>query len=388
MKFKISNLNNGLFCFSLISIFFPFKIYPLIFLISSICFLYERKKIILAPWIYFLTAYSIYAIGSFIISGNYDELRLTNFYKIFVNFFFLIVTINWLNKKDVSRLIILIDYTLHFIFFLVFIQLMLYHKASGFQFLTGVSSSNEGSDIYKPDLFFWGLDNKNMFGARIATIGFPYILISAVRFNIISLRRIVIVLLLAFFSMSRTPMLALVLGLLYILWNVKGRLIKVSVFSVIAVITPFFLNSVLRLQTVTDSNDGMGVRLMYWATFFMNFDKISIWGNGFLSADKFLDQYALFYLGEPNIHNTFLNNYLDFGIVGITTYILFLVYIFKYGKSVYDYKKYWITAFIPLLTTMMVLFPGYDNDIIVYIILVFIIGQTKDFNYNKLSYSL
>jgi len=387
MKFKLSNFNNTLFCFSLLSIFFPVKIYPIIFLIASISFLLERKKIILSPWIYFLVAYSVYAIASFIISGYYDELRVTNFYKILINFFFLITAINWLYQKDVSRLIVMVDYTFHFTLFLVFVQLMLYHKDSNFQYLLGVSSSNEGTDIYNPNLYFWGLDTKNLFGARIATVGFPYILIGAARFKKVSLSRICIVCLLAFFSMSRTPILALILGILYMFWNIPGKSIKISLFSIIAIATPAILNNVFRLQTVTESNDGMGIRLMYWGAFFLNFNKISIFGNGFLAADKFLGQYALFYLGEPNIHNTFLNNYLDFGIWGLTTYTLFLIYLFKYSKQTYNNKKYWITAFIPLLATMMVLFPGYDNDIIIYLVLVSIVGQLKTFNYNNLSFS-
>lgn len=338
-------------------------------------------------WIIYLSAYSLYAIGSFILSGNYDELRITNFYKIFINFFFLVASINWLHKKDVSKLIIYIDYTLHLVFVLVFFQLMLYHKQSNFQLLAGINSSGEGSDIYNTSLYFWGLDNKNLFGARIATIGFPYILIAAVRFNKISLMRILIVVGLAYISMSRTPIFALVLGILYIVWKMPGRTIKLALFTAIGVVTPFILNSVLRLQTVTESSDGMGLRLIYWTAFFMNFNKISILGEGFLSSDKFLDKYALVYMGEPNIHNTFLNNYLDFGILGLSFYVLFLFCLNKYGVKIYNYKSYWTTAFIPLIATMMVLFPGYDNDIIVYLILIFIIGLTKKFNYKILAYS-
>lgn len=388
MKFKLENFNNGLFCFCLLSIFFPIKVYPIIFLLSSLSFFYERKMIIKQVWVMYLCLYSIYAVISFILSGSYDELRLTNFFKIFVNFIFLISSINWLYNKDTTALIRYIDSVLHFTFLLVFIQLMLYHKQSNFQFLAGAKSSGEGTDIYNPALFFWGLDNKNLFGARIVTIGFPYILIGAVRYNKISLLRIFIVIILAYMSMSRTPIFALMLGLLCIIWNVPGRYIKLTLLSLIAVITPFVLNSVLRIETVTSSNDGMGLRLIYWAAFFMNFDKISFLGEGFLSADKFLDKYALIYMGEPNIHNTFLNNYLDFGIFGFLFYTMFLISLFKYGKSIFNNKTYWITAFTPLLATMMVLFPGYDNDIIVYLILIFIIGQLKTFNYNKLSYSL
>lgn len=199
--------------------------------------------------------------------------------------------------------------------------------------------------------------------------------------------RILIVVGLAYISMSRTPIFALVLGILYIVWKMPGRTIKLALFTAIGVVTPFILNSVLRLQTVTESSDGMGLRLIYWTAFFMNFNKISILGEGFLSSDKFLDKYALVYMGEPNIHNTFLNNYLDFGILGLSFYVLFLFCLNKYGVKIYNYKSYWTTAFIPLIATMMVLFPGYDNDIIVYLILIFIIGLTKKFNYKILAYS-
>ncbi len=388
MKIKLEDFNDGLFCFCLLSIFFPVKIYPLVFLFASLSFFFERKMIIKKAWVVYLILYSTYAIISFVVSGNYDELRLTNFYKIFVNFIFLISSINWLYNKETDKLIRYVDNVLHFTFFLVFIQLMLYHKQSNFQYLAGAKSSGEGTDIYNNTLYFWGLDNKNLFGARIVTIGFPYILIGAARFNRISLSRILLVIILAYISMSRTPIFALISGVAYIIWKMPGRYIKLSFFVLIALITPFVLNSVLRIDSITSSSDGMGLRLIYWAAFFVNFDKISIWGEGFLSSDKFLDKYALIYMGEPNIHNTFLNNYLDFGILGLSFYVLFLITLFRYGKSLFNNRAYWVTAFIPLLATMMVLFPGYDNDIIVYLILIFIIGQLKSFNYNKCTYSM
>jgi len=388
MKISLRSINNWLFFISILSIDFPVKVYPIIFVIASISFLYEAKTVKIGTWSLFLIFYSLYAIVMFLVSGNFDELRLINFYKIFINFFFLFASICWLGSKKLTNTIQFVDIALHITFFLIFAQLMLYHKDAGFQYITGIKSSNEGNTIYKTSLFFWGLDNKNLFGARIATLGFPYILIPAVKSNKISFFRIAVVVGLAFLSMSRTPLFAVLLGLIYIILNKKGVYIKAMLITGMIMALPYFLQKVLRVNDIVGGDDGMAIRLIYWGAFFNHFDKISIFGEGFLAADKFLSRYSPFYAGEPNIHNTFLNNYLDFGVFGLLFYVGFLYYLYKYFNIVYTNKKYWIAAFIPILSTMMLLYPGYDNDIIVYLVLIFLIGCYENFDFKQLNYSI
>src|SRR5579875_1038976 len=109
MKVTLKNINNFLFFLSILSIDFPVKIYPFFFVITSFLLLIECRKISLKPWMFFLGSYSIYAIIMYLISGQFDELRAVNFYKIFVNFLFLVASIAWLKTKNVNDIFKIID---------------------------------------------------------------------------------------------------------------------------------------------------------------------------------------------------------------------------------------------------------------------------------------
>jgi len=383
---SLPKINNYLFCISILSIDFPFKIYPFLFLISSISFLIDTKSVKVKPWIVALFLYSFYAILMFFITGQFDEIRVINFYKIFINFFFLFASMMWLQEKNLEKLLKLTDWTLHVTFLLIFLQLFIYHKALGFQYIAGSETSNEGTGVYDSTLFFWGLDNKNLFGARIATLGFPYILLGLRFKNKISIWRIAFIIFLAFISMSRTPILALMVGVLMLFWSIPKKWVKGALLVSVALALPFILNKALRVSNITDTDDGMGVRLVYWGSFFKNLDQISIFGEGFQAANEFLPKFSPIYTGEPNIHNTFLNNYLDFGIFGLLFYVSFLYYFYNHCYRKFPDKTFWIIAFAPLLSVMMLLFPGYDNDIVIYLILIFMIGKAQVFDVKRLDY--
>jgi len=385
---SFNRINCFLFCLAILSINFPIKIYPVVFVIASISFLIQSSPIQLRPWSLCLLCYSIYAITIFIITGQFDELRVINFYKIIVNFLFLFSSICWLKINNDSKLITWVDRSLHVTFVLILLQLLAYHQASGFQFIAGGDTSNDGNSIYDLSKYFWGLDNKNLFGARIATLGFPYILLGVIRNGKISIFRIGFILFLAFISMSRTPILALLVGVLLLLWNIPKKYLKVALVTIILVSLPYILNKALRINNITDTDDGMGVRLVYWQSMFKNLDQISIFGNGFQAANEFLPRYSPIYTGEPNIHNTFLNNYLDFGIFGLIFYVLFLYYFYKYCYRQFNDRTFWLISFSPLITVMMLLFPGYDNDIVVYLILIFMIGKSQIFDAKTLTYGV
>src|SRR5699024_5083799 len=137
---------------------------------------------------------------------------------------------------------------------------------------------------------------------------------------------------------------------------------------IVALALPVVAQQVIRVENITASNDGMGVRLTYWKAFFEHFSAISPLGNGFLSGGDFLGKYAAFYHGEPHIHNTFLSAYLDFGVVGIVSYVLFLYYYFRFCVRRHADRLFWWVAFIPLLAIMTILYSGYDNDIVLYLV--------------------
>lgn len=370
-------LSEVMFCICLISIFLPIKIYPLIFLAGSFVFFRDTEKLYFPKWSICLLIYGLYAVLSFLMVYKGESFLLTNIIKLIVNFVFLYFAVVWMSQRDNSRLLKGVDLTFHFIFLLVLVQLFIYHQALDFRLIYGSSSSGQASVLYNTDYFFWGVEDKNMLGARIAMTGFPYIMIPLIRFNKISMWRIFGIFLLAFFSLSRTPVVALLIGVFFLVWISSRTRWRIILVFFMGLTLPVLLDKLIRIGEVTATNDGMGVRLVYWKAFFEGFPAISPLGNGFLSAPEFLREHAQFYRGEPHIHNTFMSNYLEMGIVGLISYCLFLVYFYLDGQRSLKNSKLWLVGFLPLLSIMMILYSGYDNDIVIYLALIYIIANIR-----------
>jgi len=377
-----------MFCLSLISVFLPFKIYPLFFLISSVVFYFESNKLTFQNWAIFLSIFTLYATISYFVTYNGDPFLRTNILKLLVNFLFLYCSILWLRERENIRLLVMVDYAFHLVFLLALIQLIVYHHAMDYRLIYGSSSSGEASSLYRKELFFWGLDDKNMFGARIALLGFIYILIPLVRQNKIALFRIILVFALAYLSMSRTPIVALLIGSSLLFWFSSNKIWRISLLVLIGLASPFILQKVLRVEQITTSNDGMGIRFIYWKAFFQNFTSISPLGNGFMSAPEFLKKYADLYRGESHIHNTFMTTYLEFGILGFVSYALFLAYYIQACFKEFNNLQFWILCFLPLFAILFILYSGYDNDIILYLILLFLLGTIGEINFKTIKISV
>jgi hypothetical protein len=368
---KAFTLSEWLFCLSVAAMFLPLKVYPVVFMLAATYFLWETKKVLAEKWAFALAVFGVYALISFWLHYTGQTFELTNIIKLAVNFIFLYAAVVWMHHRDNSRLLQLLDYTFILIFILVALQLWVYHQAMGYRLVGGSTSSGQASVLYNKSLFFWGLDDKNMFGARIALLGFVFILLPLVLFKRVSMIRIVLIFALAFLSLSRTPIVALLIGLGLLFWMVSGKWWRLALVAIILGVTPYVLQKVIRIDNITASNDGMGVRLVYWKAFFGNFENISPLGNGFMSAPEFLSTHADFFHGEPHIHNTFLSTYLELGIIGFASYLLFLVFFFKFCYQKHPDSCYWLLTIAPLVAIMMILYSGYDNDLILYLILIF-----------------
>ncbi|MFC3199361.1 O-antigen ligase family protein [Parapedobacter deserti] len=377
IPFPKAMVGEVLFCSALLAVFLPVKIYPFVFLLASMFFLWDSPALLRHYWVLFLMIFSGYAAVIFLAVRPADQQAMTNFLKLPINFTFLYASVGWLAQRDNSRLLRLVDVMLHIALGLTLLQLLVYHQATGFRWIAGAPTSAHGSALYRPSHFFWGLDDKNMFGARIALLGFAYLLLPVAKSRSIVWWRILLVLLLAWLSLSRTPVVALVIGIGCLLWVASSIRWRVVLGAVALLAAPFIAQKVVRIDHIMASNDGMGVRLVYWRAFFEHFTAISPLGNGFMAARDFLGQYAKFYHGEPHIHNTFLTCYLDFGVVGLLSYLLFLIYFYRFCLAKQPNSRgFWLIALLPLLAIMMILYSGYDNDIILYLVLVFLLGST------------
>jgi len=49
---------------------------------------------------------------------------------------------------------------------------------------------------------------------------------------------------------------------------------------------------------------------------------------------------------------------------------------------------FWIMVFLPLLAIMMILYSGYDNDIVLYLSLIFLLGSHHTINFKETKLSL
>lgn len=366
----------ALFCLALVAVFLPVKIYPLLFLLASLGYFWDTPVLLRHRWVGCLGVFTAYALLLFLIHLPDDGRQVMNFLKLPINFCYLYFAVGWLVQRDNTRLLRWVDVTLHFVLALTLLQLLLYHQVAGFRWLGGVPSSAQGSALYQDAYYFWGLDDKNMFGARIALLGFVYVLLPVVRQQRLAWWRMAFVLLLAWLSLSRTPVVALLLGIFCLLWVGTTRRWRVVLGGLALVAIPVVAEKVIRLDNLLASNDGMGVRLVYWKAFFQHFTAISPLGNGFMSSPGFLAHYADFYHGEPHIHNTFLNSYLDFGVIGVVSYGLFLFYFYRFCRDTQKNERFWWVAFLPLLAILLILYSGYDNDIILYLLLVFLLGSS------------
>jgi O-Antigen ligase len=303
--------------------------------------------------------------------------QITNLAKLVIGGFFLVSVINWASLNNGLKLRRQLDWVLHCSFFLTLVQLLVYEAHNGFgQIIAG--SSSEAAEMYVPSLCFWGIPDKNVFGARIALFGFLYLFNYFIWTRRFPLSRTILVLTCAFLSNSRTPMAALFLGIAYVLFRKFRYKGKIALIAAIAAISPFLLIRLLRVDSLFDTSDGFGIRIIYWSTFFTHFSNLPQFGSGFMSGGKFLSDNSPIYLGEPHLHNLFLNNYLDFGIPGFVAYIGFLVALYRFCKrdSKVWFPWYWTAAFLPLLSIMSTLSTGYESDTWVYLAAVYVIGHS------------
>jgi len=376
-------LTEALFLLSLISIFIPWKIYPIFFLASSFLFAWESRPFRFEMWTIALGIYVSYGLLIFGLTYSGQNLEFGNAAKLVINTLFLACSINWLRKRDNIRLTYFLDWTLGLLLLLSLVQLLIYHGSFDFRLILGSDTSGQASGLYRPALYYWGLDDKNMFGARIALLGFVFVFIPVLRKRKFSVLRILAVFLVAFLSLSRTPMVALLIGIFALSWMILERRWRIVLVVALALALPFFLSQVVRIDSITSSNDGMGIRIVYWTAFFSHFTELSLWGGGFLAARDFLQENAKFYRGEPHIHNTFMTTYVEFGLVGFLAFCAFTALLFQACLRQIRQVGLWIILFLPILAIMMILYSGYDNDVVVYFVLVWLVGTQKTIDFHK-----
>src|SRR5690606_21322101 len=117
----------ALFCLTLVSIFFPVKIYPVVFLLASLLYLGDTPTLLRHPWVGFLALFTGYATLMLAVYPPKDIQVYVNFLKLPINLGYLYCSVGWLVRRSNSRLLTWVDVTLHAVFAITLLQLLVYH---------------------------------------------------------------------------------------------------------------------------------------------------------------------------------------------------------------------------------------------------------------------
>jgi hypothetical protein len=390
----------NLFLLSILSIFFTNTyIYPIIFFVfimSVIMTNYKEGNLTRSfeKWQFFLILFLFWAL--IITIANFGDSSLKNTIKLFINLSFLLIIPLFTRVCSDERFITRLFKVIELIILLNFIQLLIiYFKLDIFSLIleNGINSSMVAYVVTSsPEIIFIGSVSKNIWATKVGLIGIIYLYGVASKIYRINLSRATIFISISFLSilmgLGRTAQLAYAISIAFFLlkklYEIKDPRSKLYLGSGVIIgsilIAPKVIDKIFHINF--NLNDGGYIRLKYWYVFLTNFmNEHFIIGNGILSASEFLKKYSTdIYLGENNLHNVWLNTLLDWGLIGFIFYILFFIY-FHFINVKKDYVlNYIFLLFIPLNVILGLQYLGYDNDIVVFLSVLYII---HNLNFNR-----
>lgn len=377
-------LENYLYLFLLISIFLKVKIYPFImvgFIFLMIINSSNMKKI--KKECILITLLLIFSIGNYILFSN-DFINFQYILKLIVNFGFLLSFLILKRKYDIKKIIILIK----ILIILTFIQILIVYYLKDIN-LFYFFQINNSSEAYLVDIdqvpFLFASSNKNIWSTKILFLEIIFMFYSY-KNNMKDYFFYILIIFNCLLLISRTGYLAL---LLYIVLQIfltvikkykKNKKILISIFLGLLLPLLFSVNLIFEKFLRIDFNnleeylalktDGGAARITMWIIFLKYFDSINILrGIGIGNTPKFL----LYYGGgsDGNMHNFILNTFLEQGVIIGVIYILFHFLFIK--KVVKAFKWDSLLLLVPFYAVISLQYLGYDNDIVIYISLVYIL---------------
>lgn len=385
-----------LFCLSVISIFINvIKIYHFVFFLFFGVILLTHKESLLLNKRFLLPSILalLFVLYSSIVFIFYlEQSDLKTFIKLITNLFFLFssfILASILQSEDFYTLKRSLSITLRLIIILTFFQLILNLTITNSWLLpfSGQLNSVVAFQLTEVKVFF-GESQKNIWSSKFMLISIAYLI--GYRLNVFNVSSYthnlyyLIILFCIFFMLSRSAQLAFLLfefsfHSIDVLHRKSGIKFKIVIYIVIALsllILLYFSFYLLRLDynfydvSKGHGGDGFKARIILWIYFFNNFENLNlIFGNGIL----FTDYYFNGIFSESNLHNSFLNVFVDSGMIGTCLYFLMAISIIKVIKHK---QKPWIlfVQLVPIISIMNVQYLGYDNDIIIYLSLIAIIN--------------
>ncbi|MFQ1592428.1 O-antigen ligase family protein [Aeromonas veronii] len=385
LSIRINSVFFHIFGMMLISTFVPVKIYPIFFVLACIVFAFQIDvKLHVTTWLYFILLLSFQVFILFLCGDkNIDIYTAFLKYIIGVSQLILVVHCKVFGRDDGEGLGILSSY-LNVIVILLFAQIFYLQISSG-GFVFSSESSSAASKIFNSSKMLFGVNDKNIFGAKAALFGFlctvtSYFLNKRLPISLMSLVFITCAL-----SLSRTSILFYIISMV-VFWVLiklsEGKKLLVYscaiFFLIVTILSMPIIATYLRLSSIAnlEHGDGMSLRLIYWLTLLENYSAVGLFGNGMLAGANFLSRYSMYYNGEPNLHNLFLNNFLDFGVVGFFLYLIFFISFMRFMNVVYDKPKSGYLFGIPIFIMINTLYTTYDNDVWIYFSTAYIIARS------------
>ena len=391
---------------TILSIFLAdFKIYAILFGVGIVYFLYAlfSKKIRLKnlSWQKYMFVFICWALINTFMNIGMNGLDYKSILKLTLNLSFIISISALIESKCYKVNLKSIVRILEVIILLNFIQIAWIYIDGGLllQFLDGsLTQSSDSAYIVGSYNNLIGGANKNIWASKFTLIYLVYIyMITSTMVNLKKIEKninilfgIVVILLL----LSRTSQLAILAPILFLgiynFKNIESKYKKIIV-PIIVVFGIFGLVIFFKkfFHIKFDMSDGGFTRLYIWKESIKEiFQSNFLFGNGIGSSGVFVKGTLM--RSESNLHNVLINTLFELGIIGMSIYSLAIISFVRRTFIRKDILENILIFGIPISIIFNLQYLGYDNDMVIFAVLICIFNSYKknDINNTNISSSL
>ena len=184
--------------------------------------------------------------------------------------------------------------------------------------------------------------------------------------------------------LSRTSQLAVLAPILFLgIYNLKKVKYKYKKI-IIPIIILCGIGSLIVLfdkffHIKFDMSDGGFTRLYIWKeSIIESFNNNFIFGSGIGSSGVFVRNILM--RSESNLHNVMINTLFELGAVGLIIYTTAIVAFVKKNFRRKDIIKNILVIGIPISIIFNLQYLGYDNDMVIFAVLICIFNSHKNFD--------
>lgn len=371
------------------------KIYVPLFAINSfiIVFLILKKevKIKFSKWQVALLIFILWALLNSLIAVTIFKYHVSFKYliKLTLNMTFLLLSSIIIESGKIKFEKIKFINFMEFIIIINFIQIILIYIIGNLigVFINGTLTQNSSTAhaISAFYTFIGAFQDKNIWAGKFTLFFVTYLYMCCEESIVINRKRKIVHILIGMFTLllllSRTNQIAIVVPVIFMIFYLIRKInykYKIAIVSFVGILVLgsiiIYLNKFFHINF--DLNDGGFSRLVIWDNLFKHFRETNwIIGNGIgYSADFIRDVVGR---TESNLHNVYLNIFFELGVIGIFSYIMFLILFIKSISNEKNVIKSLSLLVAPFLVITSLQYMGFDNDIIMPIIIILVINNFK-----------